>query len=147
MNKLTRLFGSPLPCECFCPGAYCSSGCLCARKLTPSIFFSRLNSYFKNRLRRTWDPETSQQQPKNGPPRIPDADRAPIKSLLIPTLVSTSGQLQTHVADALNTVARNDFPDNWPDLMDRVGALVNSNTPQEVYGGIRALLEVVRVYR
>lgn len=55
--------------------------------------------------------------------------------------------LQTHVANALNSVIRADFPKKWPDLMDRVGALVKSNTPQEVYGGIRALLEVVKTYR
>lgn len=105
--------------------------------------------YLKNRLRRTWDTtDAGKHAPAAGGPRpIPDADRQPLKSLLIPTLVSTSGQLQTHVASALNTVIRADFPKNWPDLMDSVGALVNSNTPQEVYGGIRALLEIVRIYR
>lgn len=31
--------------------------------------------------------------------------------------------------------------------MDNVGRLVNSQTPKEVYGGIRALLEIVRAFR
>ncbi|CAO1626737.1 unnamed protein product [Sympodiomycopsis kandeliae] len=103
--------------------------------------------YLKNRLRRVWDAETNTTPTQQGPPLIPDADRQPIKSLLLPTLVSASPQLQVHVASALNTVIKADFPKNWPDLMDNVGKLVNSNTPQEVYGGIRALLEIIRVYR
>lgn len=78
---------------------------------------------------------------------MPKEDKATIKSLLLPTLVSTSAQLQVHVATAFGGIVRHDFPSQWPDLMENVGQLVNSQTPKEVYGGIRALLEIVRAFR
>lgn len=105
---------------------------------------SELYSYLKNRLRRGWEEEAESRSPAHA---LSDSDRSTVKSLLLPTLVTTSGQVQAHVATALNTVVRRDFPSKWPDLMDNVGRLVKSNVPNEVYGGIRALLEIVRAFR
>ncbi|PWN26503.1 ARM repeat-containing protein [Jaminaea rosea] len=103
--------------------------------------------YLKNRLRKSWDDEGNNASSSKGPAAVPQQDREPIKSLLLPTLVSTTGQVQVHVASAFHTLVRADFPSKWPDLMDNVGRLVKSQTPKEVYGGIRALLEIVRAFR
>ncbi|CAO1614377.1 unnamed protein product [Parajaminaea phylloscopi] len=102
--------------------------------------------YLKNRVRRCWaldaPPPTGQTQGT-----IPEGDKPAVKALLLPTLVATTSQLQVHVATTLNVVVRHDFPSKWPDLMESVGQLVNSSSSKEVYGGIRALLEIVRAFR
>ncbi len=101
--------------------------------------------YFKNRVRRHWD-----STPVRGAPAvvvIPQGDRDAIKSHILPTLIEAPTQIRVHVASALGTIARCDFPDQWPTLMDQIGQLLQSQEPQQVYGGLRALLEVVRAYR
>ncbi|TKY86757.1 hypothetical protein EX895_004397 [Sporisorium graminicola] len=101
--------------------------------------------YFKNRVRRHWD-----SAPVRGGPAvvsISQADRDAIKAILLQTLVEAPAPIRVHVASALGTVARCDFPDQWPHLMDQIGQLLQSQDPQQVYGGLRALLEVVRAYR
>lgn len=101
--------------------------------------------YFKNRVRRHWDVT-----PVRGGPAvvvIPQNDREAIKSTILTTLVEAPAQTRVHVANALGTIARCDFPDSWPTLMDQIGQLLQSQNPNEVYGGLRALLEVVRAYR
>ncbi|EST07572.1 Exportin/Importin, Cse1-like protein [Kalmanozyma brasiliensis GHG001] len=101
--------------------------------------------YFKNRVRRHWDAT-----PVRGAPTavvIPQGDRDAIKANILQTLVDAPTQIRVHVANALGTIARCDFPDQWPTLMDQIGQLLQSQEPQQVYGGLRALLEVVRAYR
>lgn len=101
--------------------------------------------YFKNRVRRHWD-----STPVRGAPAvavIPQGDRDGIKAIILPTLVEAPAQIRVHVASALGTIARCDFPEQWPNLMDQIGQLLQSQNPQQVYGGLRALLEVVRAYR
>ncbi|PWZ00666.1 ARM repeat-containing protein [Testicularia cyperi] len=101
--------------------------------------------YAKNRVRRHWDAT-----PIRGAPAlvvIPDSDRQAIKSMILPALVDAPAPIRVHVASSLGTIARCDFPDTWPNLMDQIGELLQSNQPHQVYGGLRALLEVVRAYR
>ncbi|SPC66853.1 related to NMD5 - Nam7p interacting protein (Importin-8) [Ustilago sp. UG-2017b] len=101
--------------------------------------------YFKNRVRRHWDSAVV----RGGPAvvAISAGDRDSIKSVILSTLVEAPAQIRVHVANALGTIARCDFPQQWPQLMDQIGQLLQSRDPQQVYGGLRALLEVVRAYR
>lgn len=101
--------------------------------------------YAKNRVRRHWD-----ETPVRGAPTqtvIPKGDRESIKSIILPALVEAPAQTRVHIASALGTITRCDFPDSWPNLMDQVGELLRSQNPQQVYGGLRALLEVVRAFQ
>lgn len=101
--------------------------------------------YFKNRVQRHWD-----STPVRGAPTvtaIPQGDKDAIKSAILQTLVETTAPIQVHVANALRTIVKCDFPDQWPHLLDQIGQLLQSQEPHQVYGGLRALLEVVRAYR
>ncbi|GAC96374.1 hypothetical protein PHSY_003954 [Pseudozyma hubeiensis SY62] len=101
--------------------------------------------YFKNRVRRHWDATVVRGAPSVVV--IPQSDRDAIKAIILQTLVEAPAPIRVHVASALGTIARCDFPDQWPHLMDQIGQLLQSQEPQQVYGGLRALLEVVRAYR
>ncbi|KAN0063244.1 Nonsense-mediated mRNA decay protein 5 [Thecaphora frezii] len=100
--------------------------------------------YSKNRIRRHWETTAARNSAANP---IPESDRNAIKSSILATLVDAPVQTRVHVANALGTIARYDFPEKWPNLMDQIVALLSSEQPQQVYGGLRALLEVVRAYR
>ena len=99
--------------------------------------------YSKNRIRRHWDSSPS----RGAPNPIPESDRAAIKSMILASLVDAPTQTRVHIASALGTIARYDFPDSWPNLMEQIVGLLSSGQPQQVYGGLAALLEVVRAYR
>lgn len=101
--------------------------------------------YFKNRVRRHWDSALVRGAP--AVVTIPQGDKDSIKGSILQTLVEAPAQIRVHIANALGTIARCDFPDQWPNLMDQIGQLLQSQNPQQVYGGLRALLELVRAYR
>lgn len=84
--------------------------------------------------------------PSNAVP-IAESDRNAVRGSVLQTLVTAPPQVKVHVASALGAIVAADFPAQWPDLMDRIGELLNSGGQAGVYGGVRALLEVVRAYR
>lgn len=128
------------------PGLTVFAACMRCVHLCPAY------SYVKNRIKRSWDQARNERlaslgaTPSNQVP-IPQSDRDAIKASILQTLITVPAQVRVHVASALGVIARCDFPAQWPDLMDKVGQLISSNEPQNVYGGIRALLEVIRAYK
>ncbi|PWN53145.1 ARM repeat-containing protein [Violaceomyces palustris] len=103
--------------------------------------------YSKNRIRRQWDNAPDTASSSSSSHSIPASDKSAIRSLLLPTLIHAPAQIRVHVASSLGTVARCDFPDSWPDLMESIGNLLRSDQPQNVYAGLSALLEVIRAYK
>ncbi|WFD34197.1 Nonsense-mediated mRNA decay protein 5 [Malassezia cuniculi] len=101
--------------------------------------------YMKNRISRAWDiPEG---RTRDGATRVPEEDRSVVRNVLLPTIASVPENIRVHVASALYTVARCDYPTAWPTLLDDIVALLGSGQPQQVYAGARALLEVIRGFR
>lgn len=47
-------------------------------------------------------------------------------------------------AQIVSKVANSDWPDDWPDLLDSVIALLSSNSPPSVHGAMQVLLEIIR---
>lgn len=90
--------------------------------------------------------ETVTSTPSNSVP-IAESDRNAVRASVLHTLVTAPSQVKIHVASTLGSIVASDFPAQWPDLMDRIAELLNSGDQAGVYGGIRALLEVVRAYR
>lgn len=105
-------------------------------------------SYVKNRTRRMWDHERAANLNQLGGPSnnvpIGPQDRQSVRTDILPTLVSAPPQLRAHVAATLNAIVTTDFPKHWPDLIERIGELLGSGESGATYGGICALLEVVR---
>ena len=78
---------------------------------------------------------------------MPDEDRGIVRTALLPTISAAPAPLRVHIASALNTVVRCDYPDAWPTLLDELCKLLASGDEAQMYAGVRALLETVRAFR
>ena len=80
-------------------------------------------------------------------PHVPEQDRQVVRTALLPTIASVPQTLRVHVASAMNSIVRCDFPDAWPTLLDEIVQLLGSGEQVQIYAGVRALLETVRAFR
>lgn len=70
-----------------------------------------------------------------------------VRAALLPTIASVPPTLRVHVASALFSIVRSDFPAHWPTLLDEIVQRLTSGQEAEMYAGLRALLETVRAFR
>jgi importin-7 len=124
---------------------------LCTLNVDRSLLISATRQacavYLKNRVATSYfvaDP--SRQRPDQAP--IAQSDRDALKSSILRLLAaspsrSVTGQLST----ALKTLVAHDFPENWPNLLLEIKALLTSNDIHEVGAGCVATVEVVRAFR
>lgn len=101
--------------------------------------------YVKNRIARAWD--TSIPRGANESPHVSEEDKTVVRAALLPTIASVPPTLRVHVASALYSVVRCDFPTQWPSLLDDIVKLLTSQEETQMYAGVRALVEVVRAFR
>lgn len=109
--------------------------------------------YLKNRITNSWRAPTSnlpQHLSKNYVP-IPPSDRQSLKTNILPLLAALSADPQSaavkaQVAAVLSKVVDNDYPDNWPGLMDEIVVLLGGGEGQ-IEAGLRATVEVFSCLR
>lgn len=99
----------------------------------------------KNRIARAWDSSLVRGTPES--PHVADEDKAVVRQALLPTIASVPATLRVHVASALYSVVRCDFPAQWPSLLDDIVKLLRSGDEAQMYAGVRALVETVRAFR
>ncbi|WFD32761.1 Nonsense-mediated mRNA decay protein 5 [Malassezia sp. CBS 17886] len=99
--------------------------------------------YVKNRIARAWDAAPT----RTDTSRVPDEDRGAVRSVLLSTIAAVPPSLRVHVTSSLYVVARCDYPEAWPTLLDDIVALLASAQEAQVYAGVRALVEAVRSFR
>jgi len=99
----------------------------------------------KNRISRAWD--TSLPRGAHESPHVPEDDKPVVRAALLPSIASVPPTLRVHVASALFSVVRSDFPEHWPTLLDEIVQRLTSGQEAEMYAGVRALLEAVRAFR
>lgn len=127
------------------PGMLTSSLQLVASDQVDLSIRQAASIYVKNRISRAWDiPEG---RSRDGVTRVPDEDRGVVRSALLPTIANVPENLRVHVASALYAVARYDYPTAWPTLIDEIVVLLGSSQADQIYAGVRALLEVIRGFR
>lgn len=97
--------------------------------------------YLKNRVSRGWATDDNPHQPISEPERKPFRDR------LLPLLSSSPPLIRAQLIPILQTVLQYDFPTKWPELMDIILQLVNTQDANQVYSGLQCLLAVCRTYR
>ena len=102
--------------------------------------------YLKNRVYTSYyvDPATarSDQVP------IPPSDKAALKASLLPLLsTSPSRAISVQLANVLKNIVSRDFPDQWPNLLADVKALLASHDIRQVVAGCIATLEMVKAFR
>ena len=103
--------------------------------------------YLKNRLRRSYFLDPSKAAVGDQLPVLP-SDRQALKSGIIPLLIaSPSRPIKVQLSNALRSIISNDFPTNWPNLLDDTKRLLNSSEIREVETGLTVLLEIVKAFR
>jgi len=97
--------------------------------------------YFKNRIRRAWDNHT---------PNfigISESDKGFIKQNIIEALSKVPQIIRNQLTSSINIVICNDFPEEWPQLVPNLTALLSSTEYQHNYIGVLVLNEIVRIYQ
>ncbi len=82
---------------------------------------------------------------------IPPSDRQSLKTNILPLLAALSADqdsaaVKAQVAAVLSKVVDNDYPDNWPGLMDEIVVLLAGGEGQ-IEAGLRATVEVFSCLR
>jgi exportin-2 (importin alpha re-exporter) len=75
--------------------------------------------YFKNTIKRYWTFEEA---------AIPETDRVEIKRLIVNVSLSTPGNIQVQLCEAISFIADSDFPDKWETL---ITTLTNKLSPTD----------------
>ena len=109
--------------------------------------------YLKNRITSSWRVPTSTTPSHlgKGYTPIPPSDRQALKTNILPLLAALaadaeSAQVKAQVAAVLSKVVDNDYPDNWPGLMDETMVLLGGSEGQ-IEAGLRATVEVFSCLR
>ncbi|WFD08591.1 Nonsense-mediated mRNA decay protein 5 [Malassezia vespertilionis] len=108
-----------------------------------TLFPSTL-SYVKNRIARAWSVKPTRGEEATG---IAEQDRAVVRGSLLPTISGVPAPLRVHIASAVHSIVRADYPEAWPTLLDEILKLLTSTSESDIYAGVRALLETVRSFR
>lgn len=102
--------------------------------------------YIKNRVHKSYAIDNARPRPDQAP--IAQSDRDALRSSILPLLVaSPSRAISVQLGSTLKILVANDFPEQWPTLLDEVKGLLGSGSIQEIHAGCIALLEVVRAFR
>ena len=102
--------------------------------------------YVKNRVSRTWDASLARGF-SDMPSAVSDQDKEVVRSGLLPTIASLPPTLRVHIASAMYSIVRCDFPQAWPTLTEEIVKVLSSGEQLQIFAGVRALLELVRAFR
>lgn len=76
-------------------------------------------------------------------PPVPEADRAALREALVPAMISLSNPsdkaVRAQVAESISLVAKSDFPERWPDLVNVSVYLLSSSRDPDI--------ETILIYR
>ncbi|KAK4703327.1 hypothetical protein P7C70_g2895, partial [Phenoliferia sp. Uapishka_3] len=113
--------------------------------------------YLKNRISSSWRPPPpasvmSTLSPSARYTAIPPSDRQALKTNILPLLAALSrdegsNSVKLQLSSVLGKVIDSDFPEEWPGLVNEVGALLHVSGEGEVEAGLRATVEVLRTFR
>ncbi|EKX35213.1 hypothetical protein GUITHDRAFT_146623 [Guillardia theta CCMP2712] len=82
------------------------------------------------------------QKPDFQEPEIAEVHKAAMKQQLLNGLGLEHSKLRTAVSMAVASIAKEDFPDNWPELIPHVMSMLETGEPHLVHGAMRCLVLV-----
>jgi hypothetical protein len=78
------------------------------------------------------------------PPATPTEAKDAIRPMLLRALSDRERKVRTAAAFACSTVARYDWPDDWPSLLSELTNLLQTGSPDAVHGAMRVVAEFVK---
>jgi len=103
--------------------------------------------WFKNRIEKGYflDPA---KPARNGNAPIAPSDRIAVKQNILHLLVAAPSRgIRVQLASCVKTLVSNDFPEEWPGLLDTVLEMLTSEDLATVYGGLLVTNEVVKAFK
>ncbi|CDK25753.1 unnamed protein product [Kuraishia capsulata CBS 1993] len=96
--------------------------------------------YFKNKVTKSWDPESR---------RALDKDEKPIiRERLIPAIIKSDKQLRNQFFPILTSIIAFDYPHSWPEFLPTtIGLFQNPQDTSSIYAGLVCFSELTRHYR
>lgn len=77
-------------------------------------------------------------------PATPGEVKDAIRPMLLRALSDRERKVRTAAAFACSTVARFDWPEDWPDLLSSLTTLLATGSPDAVHGAMRVVIEFVK---
>lgn len=120
------------------------------RVLTPLRPFSATRQacvvWLKNRVNRAYRVDITNLKAEQQ--AIPASDRLAVKQNVILLLIAApSRAIRVQLTACVKCLVSADFPEQWPDLIDHVITLLQSDDLATVYGGLLVNLEVFKSYK
>ncbi|RHZ46534.1 hypothetical protein Glove_615g3 [Diversispora epigaea] len=103
-----------------------------------------ISIYLKNRIRSSWD-YTNSSSLTVVP--IDPQDREAFKRNIFHVLVTVPNVVRVQLLDSLGKVLSYDYPEKWQDFMNQVHDFLTNNNPNNVYIGLFALQQVIKVFQ
>ncbi|KAI0714440.1 armadillo-type protein [Cerioporus squamosus] len=98
--------------------------------------------YLKNLIKSRWEDDE---------PPVPQADRAALRDALVPAMITLSNAsdkaVRAQVAESISLVAKVDFPERWPDLVDKLVASLSESNFEVNVGVLETAHSIFRPWR
>ncbi len=97
--------------------------------------------YLKNAISKRWSEEINKET------AITQQEKLEFRDRLMQAIIASPINVRLQLTSVLHTILGIDFPERWPDFLNRTIALLQSTEIDSVYPGLLCLLEIARVYR
>ncbi|XP_065333420.1 importin-7 [Cloeon dipterum] len=99
--------------------------------------------YFKNMISQFWaDKET---EPGDAPAfNIHEQDRAMIRDLIVDAVVVAPEKIRVQLAVCVNTIIRHDFPERWPQVVDKISLCLLNPDRTGWFGALICMYQLVK---
>ncbi|OJT05838.1 Importin-alpha re-exporter [Trametes pubescens] len=98
--------------------------------------------YLKNIVKSRWEDDE---------PPVPEADRAALRSALVPAMIQLSNAsdkaVRAQVAESISLIAKVDFPEQWPDLVDSLVSSLSETNFEVNIGVLQTAHSIFRPWR
>ncbi|KAI0775001.1 Cse1-domain-containing protein [Trametes elegans] len=98
--------------------------------------------YLKNLVKSRWEDDE---------PPVPEADRAALRDALVPAMIQLSNAsdraVRAQVAESISLIAKVDFPEQWPDLVDKLVFSLSESNYEVNIGVLETAHSIFRPWR
>ncbi|WP_411025068.1 hypothetical protein, partial [Salmonella sp. s54836] len=103
--------------------------------------------YLKNTIARSWKEHSLDEFVAVPPYVIPEEDKIIMKEATISALSLCDDSTLKSLCYCIELISKNDFPKKWPDLLQKLKAMLESDSPQEWNASVLTLYQVGRKYQ
>ncbi|KAK6919963.1 Importin-beta, N-terminal domain [Dillenia turbinata] len=95
---------------------------------------------FKNHLRTHWAPTSPSEPNSPAVTSISYPEKAQIKALIVPLMLSSNPKIQTQLSEALALISKHDFPKLWPELLPELISSLKRASEGSDYASVNGIL-------